>query len=245
MRLRHVTVRTQGTYQHVRLSGAPLSLREALELEHVFDTIPGGQGGSGVVLVDSAGPDFCPGPAPDLDPLGAGCDPAAAIARCTMPVVVAVRGRTASVGLELALAADLRIGDGSARFAFPDVALGRLPCWGGTQRLPRVVGRGTAARMLLAGAELDAGEALRAGLLNELTDGVLDPAAAGLAERLGALPPLALAAAKEAMTRGPELPMRRALELEGDLNHLLQTSADRAEGLAAFFAKRPGVFHGE
>src|SRR5258707_11086967 len=121
MRLRHVTVRTHGTYRHVRLSGAPLTLREALELEDVFDTITDGQDGSRAVLIDSAGPDFCPGPAPDLDPLGAGCDPATAIARCTMPVVVAVPGRAASFRLRLALPADPPLCDRRARLPLPAV----------------------------------------------------------------------------------------------------------------------------
>ena len=149
----------------------------------------------------------------------------------------------ASVGLELALAADLRVADGTTRCSFPDVRAGRLPCWGGTQRLPRAAGRSTAARLLLAGDVLDAGEALACGLVHTVADDA-GAAADELAERLAALAPLALAAAKEAIVRGSELPMRQALELEGDLNHLLQTTADRAEGLAAFFAKRTPDFGG-
>jgi len=229
---------------YVQLSGTALGRREAYELEYAVNAIATATESVRVIVLCSAGPDFCPGPDPDLEPLTAGCDPAAAIAACSMPVVAALRGRTDSVGLELALAADLRIADGTARLSFPDVASGRLPCWGGTQRLPRAAGRGMSARMILTGEELDADQALACGLVHRVSDGDLDPAVDSLVLRLTSLPPLALAAAKEALTRGPELPMRHALELEGDLNHLLQTTSDRAEGLAAFLQKRPPHFEG-
>jgi len=244
MELRHVTFDSIHAGCHVRLSGQLMSAREARELELVFYEIAESAKTLNVVTLDSEGSDFCPGIAENWDPLTSGVNPANAIARCSVPVVVALRGQVRSVGLELALAGDLRVADSSARFSLPDVAAGRLPCWGGTQRLPRAAGRSVAARMLLAGIELDAADALSCGLIHELATGDLEAACARLVRRLGDLAPLALAAAKEALSRGPELPMRQALELEGDLNHLLQTSTDRSEGLEAFFAKRPPKFTG-
>jgi len=238
-----VGVEAVGTQRRVVISGLPLTAVEARELEIVFEQMAEDRDDIHVVTLISAGPDFCPGAAADLDPLTCGSDPAAAIAAFPGPVVVAMRGVVSSVGLELALAADLRIADATARFALPDVADGRLPCWGGTQRLPRLAGRSVAARMLLAGEELDAAAAAACGLVHQVaTD--LAATAGDTAGRLDALAPLALAAAKEALARGPELTMRHALELEGDLNHLLQTTTDRAEGLAAFFGKRAPRFTG-
>lgn len=243
MELQHLAVDHDGARTTVRLSGNPLSLAEAHEVSEVFDDLRQRRHDLRVVVLASRGADFCPGMADDLDPLRCGFDPAASIAGVSAPVVAALGGRTDSVGLELALAADLRIGTPSSTFALSDLRTGRLPSWGGTQRLPRLAGRGTAARMLLAAAELDADEAAHCGLVHSMSSD-LDGAVDEIADQLVALAPLALAAAKEALGRGPELPMRQALELEGDLNHLLQTTSDRAEGLDAFFAKRDPVFEG-
>jgi enoyl-CoA hydratase/carnithine racemase len=195
-----------------------------------------------VVVVSAAG-EFCSGLGDDLDPLAYAPDPAAALARLRVPVVVAVSGACRSVGLEIALAGDIRLAAPSTRFALDDVRRGRLPSWGGTQRLPRAVGTGPATAMLLLGTELDADGARSAGLVHEVH---ADPLrrAEELVDELLAVGPLAAELAKEAVHRGAELPLRDGLRLEGDLNTLLQSSADRAEGLAAFFAKRPPDFAG-
>ncbi len=200
-----------------------------------------------VVVLTSLGPDFCTGPDPQLDPLGLGEDPAAAIARIRVPVIAAVQGDCRSVGLELVLACDIVVATSSARFALDDVAVGRgLPCWGGTQRLARAVGVARATAMMLSGEELTASAAEAAGLVWSVLEdpNALQVHCAALANRLCGLGPLALEYAKEAVHRGAELPLRDGLRLEGDLNTLLATSADRAEGLAAFFAKRPADFAG-
>lgn len=241
--LHHVTVTSDGAQRHVRLSGEALSAAEARELELIAEDLAEPGTDVRVVVLTTRGTDFCPGPGADLDPLTAGVDPVAAFAGLRIPVVAALRGRVGSVGLELALAADLRVAQPDAVLSLPDVAAGRLPCWGGTQRLPRLAGRSVANRMLLGGDRLDAEAALRCGLVHQVgTDS--DALAAGLSAQLGELAPLALASAKEALSKGPELPLRQALELEGDLNHLLQTTSDRAEGLAAFFEKRSPRFEG-
>ena len=175
--------------------------------------------------------------------LTCGVDPASRLAEVGVPVVAAVTGGCRSIGLELALAADIRVADPGARFAFPEVAAGRLPCWGGTQRLVRTVGLPGATAMLLLGDELDGAAARDRGLVHEVADDPLARAEA-LAAELAERGPLALELAKEAVRRGAELPLHHALRLEADFNHLLQGSSDRAEGLAAFFDKRPPTFEG-
>jgi enoyl-CoA hydratase/carnithine racemase len=239
----HIEVLSVDGIAEVRLSGEPLTTIEARELADVFDDLAE-DGTTRVAVLTSRGEDFCVGAAGDLIPLASGVDPPRSIAASPMPVIAALTGATASVGLEIALAADLRLVDAAGTFALPDLAIGRLPSWGGTQRLPRVAGRAAAARMLLAGETFDAAEAARCGLVHQVTDGDVREAALAMAAQLAQLAPLALRLTKEALARGPELPMRHALELEGDLNHLLQTTADRAEGLDAFFAKRPPRFEG-
>ena len=243
MEFRHLSIEADGARRRIVLDGGPLHAAVARELTEAATDLAGQRGDVRVLTIASSGDDFCPGAAADLDPLTVGTDPPAAIAAVPFPVVVALGGRVGSVGLEIALAADLRIGQPGTRLSLADAGSGRLPCWGGTQRLPRLAGRSAATSMLLAGTELDHEAAHRCGLLQILSDDA-DAAADEVTGRLAELAPLALAAAKEALTRGPELPMRHALELEGDLNHLLQTTGDRAEGLAAFFDKRPPRFEG-
>jgi enoyl-CoA hydratase/carnithine racemase len=197
-----------------------------------------------VVLVAGADDDLCPGFDPGWEPLGSGIDPAAAIAGIRCPVVALLRGRVWSAGLEIALACDLRISAADVTFALPELAAGRLPCWGATQRLPRIAGL-PAAMLLLAGEPLAATDPAAAALAGEVVEvGATDAAADALVAALLQGAPLALELCKEAIHAGSELPMRRALELEGDLNHLLQSTSDRAEGLAAFAEKRPPRFEG-
>jgi len=197
----------------------------------------------GVVSLHARVSDFCTGPADDLDRLAVIPDPASALARLRPPVVVSVRGACRSVGLEIVLAADICVADRGSTFAMPDLAAGMLPCWGGTQRLARAVRPSVATAMLLLGDDVDARRAAELGLVHEVAE---DPDAAvdEIAATLLARGPLALEFAKEAVHRGAELPLRDGLRLEGDLNHLLASTDDRTEGLAAFFEKRPPDFAG-
>lgn len=230
----------------ITLPGGTLGARDAAEVAAVAHELSEQRAVRAVVLT-AHGPDFCAGRGEDLDPLAVGEDPAAAIARVRAPVIAAVAGACRSVGLELVLACDIVVAADDARFLLDDVATGGdLPCWGGTQRLPRAIGHARAAAMILLGDQLDAESAQQAGLVWRTAPdrGALDEAALALAEQLRRLGPLALEYAKEAVHRGAELPLRDGLRLEGDLNTLLATSADRAEGLAAFFAKRPADFAG-
>lgn len=199
-----------------------------------------------VVVLDCGGPDFCRGLSNDFEPLGCGFDPAAAIARVRRPVVACLRGEVASAGLELALAADIRLAADDAVLSLPDLLDGRLPCWGGTQRLVRLAGPGLATAMLLSGHRVSADQAQVAGLVHEIVErDTLAPHADDVASELARLAPLALELAKEAISEGAHLPMLDALRLETDLNVLLQSSRDRQEGLEAFLTKRDATFTGD
>ncbi|WP_419840354.1 enoyl-CoA hydratase/isomerase family protein [Candidatus Poriferisodalis sp.] len=194
-----------------------------------------------LVLRNEPGTDFCSGIS--FDPLELQPDPASALAAVRSPVVCAISGECSGAGLEIALACDVRLCDVTARFAMRDVLDGRLPAWGGTQRLPRAVGASRANAMLLLGATADASTALEWGLTHAVEED-LDGAVEQWLDDLAGAGPLALEFAKEAVHRGSELPLADGLRLEGDLNHQLAATEDRAEGLAAFFDKRPPDFAG-
>jgi enoyl-CoA hydratase/carnithine racemase len=180
-----------------------------------------------------------------LDAKTAVADPFAAIATLGCLTVVLVRGRALSGGFELALACDIRIGDSTARFGMPEVAQGSLPLAGATQRLPRIAGKAAALAMLLLGEEFDAERAYQSGIVSRLTQpGDLEAEAQSIAEAVASRGPLALRYAKEATVRGIDMTLDQGLRFETDLSVILQSTADRAEGLRAFFEKRPPRFEG-
>jgi enoyl-CoA hydratase len=162
-----------------------------------------------------------------------------AMDRCAQPILAAIRGYALGGGLELALACDIRIAGDDAVLGLTEVNLAIIPGGGGTQRLPRLVGRGKALEMILTGARLRPDEALRIGLVERVV-----PAAdalthtAELARTLAARAPVALRYAKEAVVKGLELPLADGLRLENDLSTLLRTTDDRLEGARAFLEKR-------
>ncbi len=162
------------------------------------------------------------------------------------PVIAAINGHALGGGLELALACDFRIAAENATFGFPEVTLGIIPDWGGTQRLPRSIPLAKAAELLLMGQRIDAQEAYRIGLVNKVVPlPQLLPTAEEWAERLCQLPPLAVRAAKEAMIRGIELSLEDGLRLESKLEASLWTTEDAEEAKQAFLAKRKPAFKGK
>jgi enoyl-CoA hydratase len=161
------------------------------------------------------------------------------------PVIAAVNGFCLGGGCELAMACHLRIASEGARFGQPEVKLGIGPGYGGTVRLPRLVGRGRALELLLTGELIDAREAWRIGLVNRVVPGEsLLAEAAGLIRSILAQGPLAVAAILEAVDAGSEMPAEEARLLEANHFGLLSSTADMREGMRAFLEKRPPRFEG-
>jgi len=159
------------------------------------------------------------------------------------PVVAAVTGHAVGGGLEIALVCDFIVADPRARIGVPEVGLGLIPGAGGTQRLPRRVGLGTARRMLLTGELLRAPEAKELGLVDVVAaEGSALDAAQGLAARIAALPAQAVRAAKHALRAAGTQPLDDGLAAERSLFLGVAASADAREGASAFLGKRPAQF---
>jgi enoyl-CoA hydratase len=155
------------------------------------------------------------------------------------PVIACVRGFALGGGCELAMACTLRLAAEDAKFGQPEVKLGVIPGYGGSQRLPRLVGRGAALKMLLTGAVIDAHEALRIGLVDEVvTAAELMTRAEALVQEIAAQAPLAMAEVIRVVDQGLDLPLEKALALEAEAFGKLCDSADKAEGTRAFLEKR-------
>ena len=190
-----------------------------------------------VVILTGNGPVFstgrqAPADAGQVERLQA----AGAVASLPVPVLVALNGDATGHGLELALAGDLRVTSSGARLGFSPPSAGSFPFDGATQRLPRLVGPAWARDMLLTGRRLDSAEALSIGLVNRVAapeSGPL-PLARKLAEEIMEGSPLGARYVKEAVTLGADLALGQALGLETDLNIILQSTADRAEGIQSF-----------
>ncbi len=168
-----------------------------------------------------------------------------AIADCPKPVVAAVRGYAYGGGMELALHADLIIAGEGARFAQPEVKVGIVPGAGGTQRLVRAVGRYRAAWIAMLGEPVEARAAEAMGFVSKVVaDEEVVAEALRVAERLAALPPLAVEQIKELLRHGPDAALPAALALEQRSLWLLFASEDQKEGMRAFLEKRTPVFRG-
>ena len=162
-----------------------------------------------------------------------------AMDRCPQPIIAAIRGYAFGGGLELALACDIRIAGDDAQLGLTEVNLAIIPGGGGTQRLPRLIGRGKALEMILTGARLKADEALAIGLVERVVPAEsAKKTAQDLARTIAEKAPIAVRYAKEAVVKGLELPLADGLRLEGDLSALLRTTEDRLEGARAFVEKR-------
>ena len=161
------------------------------------------------------------------------------------PYVAAVNGFALGGGCELALACHLRVASENAKFGLPEVKLGIIPGYGGTIRLPRVVGKGRALELMLTGEMIDAQEAYRIGLANRLVPQLaLLEEATKLLRTILRNGPVALGLALECATRGLEMDVDDGLALESNLFGLLAATADMREGMAAFLEKRAAQFQG-
>ena len=172
-----------------------------------------------------------------------GQDVMSTLAALPFPTIAAINGFALGGGLELALACDLRVAAKGARLGLPEVGLGLIPGYGGTQRLPRLIGAGRALDLILTGRHVSAEEALQLGLVNRLADDALSEAKA-LAATIIKNAPIALGLAKEAVVRGLDVSLYQGLEIEADLFGLAASTEDAREGTAAFLAKRAPTFEG-
>jgi enoyl-CoA hydratase len=231
-----------------------LSSAVILELGAAIDEAIADDAVGGVILT-GAGRAFVAGA--DISEL-AGQTPMSAVARAQRgqeifgryerspkPTIAAVNGFALGGGCELAMACHLRIASEKAKLGQPEVKLGIVPGYGGTQRLPRLVGRGAALRLLLTGDMIDAAEAYRLGLVDQVTtaDELITTVRALLATML-ANAPLAIAGCIEAVNRGQDVPLEEGCTIESDFFGLLSSTADMKEGMRAFLEKRPPQFTG-
>jgi enoyl-CoA hydratase len=162
------------------------------------------------------------------------------------PVIAAINGYALGGGCELAMACTIRLASETARLGQPEINLGIIPGYGGTQRLPRLVGKGVALDLLLTGRQITAQEALQIGLVTRVVPSTeLLTEAKRLATELSAKPPIAVQYIIEAVNRGLEQPFDKAQFLEATLFGLVASTKDMREGTAAFLEKRKPAFRGE
>ncbi len=167
------------------------------------------------------------------------------IERLPQPVIGVINGFALGGGCELAMACDLLVASDTAKFGQPEVNLGIIPGWGGTQRLPRLVGRNLAKELVLTGEMIAAERAYEIGLVNRVVpQAELLDAAREIARKILSKGPVAVAAAKDAMNRGLDLDLQNACALEANAFAVGFSTEDRAEGMRAFLEKRKPVYRG-
>jgi enoyl-CoA hydratase len=233
-----------------------LNARVMDELDQVFTAVAGDASVRGVILTGAGEKAFVAGAdIAELNALGPidgrehtlrGQRVLAKIEAMGKPVIAAVNGFALGGGCELAMACHVRVASENARLGTPEVKLGLMCGYAGTQRLPRLVGKGRALEMLLTGEMVSAQEALRIGLVNRVVprESLLAEAEALLRQML-ANAPVSLRFTLEAVNNGLEMPMDEAQYLEATLFALLSTTEDKREGTTAFLEKRPPKFQGK
>src|SRR5512140_3116415 len=168
------------------------------------------------------------------------------IENCGKPVIACVNGFALGGGCEVAMACTMRLASDNAKMGQPEVKLGILPGYGGSQRLPRLVGKGLAMQMVLSGEMITAQEAHRIGLVNEVTTPAeLIPRAEAIAAKIIANAPLAVQYAMEAVNKGMEMTLAEGLYLEAVLFGVCCATEDKKEGTTAFLEKRQAQFKGK
>lgn len=165
---------------------------------------------------------------------------------CLKPSIAAINGYALGGGLELAMCCTLRVAASTAKLGLPEVRIGVFPANGGTQRLPRLIGRGRALEMMLTGKPIDAAEAYRCGLVNHVVEpAVLLPFCRGLLDDILANAPVAVASILECVDAGEQCGIAEGLRLEAACYAAVSSSEDRREGTRAFLEKRPPAFQGK
>lgn len=167
------------------------------------------------------------------------------IENCGRPVIALINGFALGGGCELALACTMRLAADTAKLGQPEIKLGIMPGYGGTQRLPRLIGQSRALRLILTGDTIDATEAFRIGLVDEVHPAAeLLAVGRALAHRIASSAPLSVSASLQAVRRGGHLPLRDALRVEAEIFGILCASQDKIEGTSAFLEKRSPHWHG-
>ena len=233
-----------------------LNLELLDELHLAFEEVRGNPEVGGVILTGSGEKAFCAGA--DIEELRrnnalqavATAHRGQAVLRgieaCGKPVIAAVNGVALGGGCELAMSCTLRIAAENARFGQPEVNLGLIPGYGGTQRLPRLVGRGIALELVMTGRFVGAEEALRIGLANKVVPQAdLLKSAGEMMRLILSKAPIAVRLGMEAVYRGMDMDLENGLNLEAQLFGVSCSTADMKEGLTAFLEKRPAVFRNE
>jgi enoyl-CoA hydratase/carnithine racemase len=206
-----------------------------------------------VFLIRSKGSDFSVGTDPEAcrlfdqrEDLVANLSLTTSISSLTQPTIAEIQGKAFGQGLELALACDIRICTDQSFFSMSQITVNDIPFDGGTQRLPRLVGRTKAMELILTGLQIDSEEAKAIGLVNQVVPAAeVMNSTLKMAEHLAAKGPIALRYAKEAVLKGMDMTLEQGLRLEADLYFLLHTTKDRQEGVTAFREKRPPEFEGK
>jgi enoyl-CoA hydratase len=213
----------------------------------------GWDSGITVFLITGQGPDFSIGTDPEVyrlfdqrEDLIANLSLASQIGSLPQPTIAVIQGDALGQGLELALACDIRISSDQSHFSMSQISNEEIPFDGGTQRLPRLVGRTKALELILTGLTVNSSEAKSIGLVNRVVPAAeLMSSAMKMAEGLAAKGPIALRYAKEAVLKGLDMTLEQGLRLEADLYFLLHTTQDRQEGIKAFREKRTPGFQGK
>lgn len=225
------------------------------ELTDVFTALAKDESLRAVILTGAGGKAFVAGAdiasMADLSPLQArefgvlGQNLMQMIEDFPRPVIAAIDGFALGGGCELAMSCDIRLASESAKFGQPEVNLGVIPGFAGTQRLPRLVGKGIAKELLYTGDIINAAEALRIGLVNKVVEnGKLLEAAQEMASKIAKKGPLAVQLCKVAVNNGLEMDVEKGCAYEADLFALCFASEDQSEGMKAFLEKRAAQFKG-
>ena len=167
------------------------------------------------------------------------------LAAIEVPVIAGIDKDAHGLGLEITLACDIRVCSVSSTFSMPQISLGHIPVNGGTQRLPRVVGQGRALELILTGRKFDSTEAVEMGLVQYVSKGSVADDALELAVAISRYAPIAAKYLKEAINSGMDMTIKQGMGLEADLSVILQSTADRSEGIKSFLIKREPNYNGE
>ncbi len=169
----------------------------------------------------------------------------AKIERLPFPSVAAINGFAFGGGLELALACTFRLATRNAKLGLPEIKLGLIPGYGGTQRLPRLIGEARALEMIMLGRTVAAEEAAAIGLIHRIVDDEIVAAALKFTQEFSSYSLIALGLARDAVVRALDVPIHEGLKIEADLSTLAFSTADAEEGMAAFTERRKAVFSDE